>query len=122
MVKGRIQIAIVDDDPSFLRALDRLLRTARFAPLTYASGETFLLEYPFMPLDCVILDIDLGTMTGFDVARKLAAEKSRVPIIFMTGRDDPAAREQAEETGCVAYLRKPCSPESLFDAIRLALQ
>ncbi len=120
MNRSGIQIAVVDDDPSFLRALERLLRATGFMPLTYASGEAFLLERPRGPLDCAILDVRLGAMTGLDVARKLTAEECRVPIIFMTAHDDTGPKDEAEALGCVAYMRKPFSAESLLEAIRQA--
>lgn len=117
MMETKIQIAVVDDDPSFLRALERLLSAASFQPLTYPSAESFLKESPRPHIDCLILDIRLGTMTGFDVARQVAAEFSRVPIIFMTAHDEPRTRALAAEVGCVAYLRKPFSAQALVEAI-----
>ena len=122
MTERKIRIAVVDDDPSFLRAQDRLLHAAGLEPRTYPSGEALLAERPRPELDCALLDIWLGTMTGFELARKLAAEKWRVPVIFMTAHDDPAARAQAQHLGCVAYLRKPFSVHTLLEAIRQATQ
>ncbi len=121
MSDGKIRIAIVDDDASFLRALERLMRAAGFEPLSYPSAETFLQESPHPRVDCVILDIRLGTVTGFDLARQLAEEGSRAPVIFITAHDEPEAREKARRLGCVAYLRKPFSRESLIESIRRAL-
>jgi len=121
MTEKKTKVVVVDDDSSFLRAQERLLRAAGFEPLGYPSGESFLQESPHPPIDCVILDIRLGTMTGFDLARQLAAEGSRAPVIFITAHDEPEAREQARQMGCAAYLRKPFSAQSLIEAIRRAL-
>ena len=121
MIENKIHVAVVDDDPSYLRALERLLRAAEFDARGYSSAETFLFEYHSLPLDCAIVDIKLGTMSGFDVARRLAAENSQLPIIFITAHDGPEAREEARQLGCVAYLRKPFPAQSLIDAIRSAL-
>lgn len=121
MTESKFKIAVVDDDTSFLRAQERLLRAAGFEPLGYPSGESFLQESPRPPMDCVILDIRLGTMTGFDLARRLASEGSRVPVIFITAHDEPEAREQARQAGCAAYMRKPFSAQSLIEAIRRAI-
>jgi len=118
----RIKVAVVDDDSSFLRALERLLRAAGFEPISYPIAETFLEESPRPAVDCVILDIRLGALTGLDLARQLAAEGSRVPLIFITAHDEPGAREQARQAGGVAYLRKPFSAQSLVEAIRRAVQ
>ncbi len=121
MAGGKVKIAVVEDDSSFLRALERLLRVAGFDALSYPSAETFLQESPHPPVDCVILDIRLGATTGFDLARQLAVEGSRAPVIFITAHDEPEARDEARQVGAAAYLRKPFSKESLVEAIRRAL-
>ncbi len=121
MIKGELQIAVVDDDASFLRAQERLLRAAGFVPRTYPSGEAFLMETPRPPVDCLIVDIRLGTMTGFELAKRLAAEKWPVPVIFMTAHDSAETRERAQQAGGVGYLRKPFPAEALFEAIREAI-
>lgn len=118
MAKDRIQVGIVDDHPDFARALERLLRAAGYEPLTYPSGEAFLREFPHPPVDCLLLDIQLGNMTGLEVALQLANGNLRVPIIFMTAYDSRAAREAAQTVGCAAYLEKPFASQSLFEAIR----
>ena len=120
MTESKTVVAVVDDDLSFLRALERLLRAAGLAPLPYSSGEAFLFDYPRTPMHCVVLDIRLGTTTGYDIARKLAADKTRLPVIFMTAHDEPAAREQAQAFRCVAYLRKPFPGQALLEAINQA--
>ena len=121
MIQTKIKIGVVDDDSSFLRALERLLRAAGYEPLGYPTAEVFLEESPRPPLNCVILDVRLGALTGFDLARRLAAEGLRLPIIFITAHDEPEVRQQAQEAGCIAYLRKPFSAQSLVEAIRQAL-
>lgn len=118
MAKDRIQVGIVDDHPDFARALERLLRAAGYEPLTYSSGESFLQESPHPRVDCLLLDIQLDTMTGLDVARHLADGGSQVPIIFMTAYDSRVAREAAQTIGCAAYMEKPFAAQSLFEAIR----
>ena len=121
MTEPKIKVAVVDDDTSFLRSQERLLRAAGFEPLGYPSGESFLQESPRPPLDCVILDLRLGPMTGFDLARRLAVDGPRVPVIFITAHDEPEACAQARQLGCAAYLRKPFSAQSLIAAIRRAI-
>ncbi|MCE9612879.1 MAG: response regulator [Lentisphaerae bacterium] len=116
-----IRVAVVDDDSSFLRALERLLRAADYEPLCYASAEAFLQESPHPPMDCLILDIRLGVVTGFDLAHQLAAEGSSLPVIFITAHDEPAIQEQARQAGGVAYLHKPFSADALMEAIRRAV-
>jgi FixJ family two-component response regulator len=121
MAERNVTVAVVDDDSSFLRALERLLRAAGFVPVTYPSAESFLQESPHPPLDCLILDVRLGTATGFDVARQLTSEGDCPPVIFVTAHDDPETSRQAEQAGCAAYLRKPFASGSLIEAIRRAL-
>ncbi len=120
MSQTKIRVAVVDDDLRYLRALERLLQAADFAPVSYSSAEAFLDKYRDHPMDCALLDVRLGSMTGFEVARRLAAEHAPIPIIFMTAHDEQESREQARKAGGVAYLRKPFPAQPLFEAIKLA--
>ena len=103
---GKINIAVVDDDASLCHAMDRLLRAAGFQPFTFPSAEAFLQNREQAHLDCILLDIQLGGMSGFELQSLLASSGSTAPVIFITAHDDPETREQARQTGCIAYLRK----------------
>jgi FixJ family two-component response regulator len=70
---------------------------------------------------CLILDINLGGVSGIELGERLKSEGSRVPIIFMTGADDDAISRQAMHVGCVAFLRKPFAPRLLTNAIAEAV-
>src|SRR3974390_3447871 len=98
----KINIAIVDDDASLCHAMDRLLRAAGFQPFTYPFAETFLQDQERARPDCILLDIQLGGMSGFELQTRLAASGSTIPVIFITAYDDPETREQAERTDCIA--------------------
>jgi FixJ family two-component response regulator len=117
---AKINIAIVDDDASLCQAMDRLLRAAGFQPFTYPSAEAFLQDGG-RP-DCILLDIQLGGMSGFELQSLLAASGSTTPIIFITAYDDPETRKQAQQTDCIAYLRKHDPGEAVLEAIRRAVQ
>ena len=121
MTAVTINVAIVDDDASVCRALERLLRASGFAPLTYLSAEAFLLDRPRVIVDCMILDIHLGGMSGFELQKQLAATGSAPPIIFITADEDPDTPELARQAGCVAYFRKPFTGNKLMETIRSAV-
>lgn len=117
-----ITVAIVDDDASLCHAMDRLLRATGFQSVTYLSAEAFLEDAERVRPDCVLLDIQLGGMSGFELQNLLLASGSTTPIIFITAHDDPETREQARQTNCVAYLRKTDPGQAVLDAVRRAVQ
>jgi FixJ family two-component response regulator len=116
-----ITVAIVDDDASLCHAMDRLLRAAGYHAFTYPSAEAFLQDAERARLDCILLDIQLGGMSGFELQAQLATSGSTIPVIFITAHDDPETREQARQTDCVTYLRKTDPGEMVLDAIRKAV-
>jgi len=115
-------ISVVDDDLSLLRALRRLLQTAGFVVETYGSAEEFVQVAHSPPPECVVLDINLGTLSGFDVRDRILAAGVSIPIIFITGHDSPAMRERARKAGAVGYLCKPFEDQALISAIETAIK
>lgn len=109
-------IGVVDDDPSVLKALGRLMRSAGFDAVTFTSAEDFLARFQQRALACVVLDIHLGGMSGLDLQAYLADAGIRLPIVFITAHDDAATRERVEQSGQV-YLRKPVDENCLLGAI-----
>jgi FixJ family two-component response regulator len=118
---AKIKIAVVDDDASLCHAMDRLLRAAGFQSFTYPSAEAFLQDQESARPDCILLDIQLGGMSGFELQNLLAASGSTIPVIFITAYDDPETRAQARQTQCAAYLRKNDPAEAVLEAIRKAV-
>ena len=110
-------IGIIDDDESVRRALGQLLGAIGFRTRSYASAEEFLGHARSDRIDCLLLDIHLDGMSGFDLQRYLVVSGSDLPIVFMTGRDDPGLSQMARLAGCVGYLAKPFSRESLLAEI-----
>ena len=121
MVQAASLVAIVDDDPSVCRALRRLLAAAGIEAATFPSAAAFLASGREHEPACLVLDIHLGGMTGFELQAHLAAAGSHVPIIFITAHDDLATRERAGRAGAVAYLPKPFDEAVLLGAIDRAI-
>ena len=117
---ARPLISVVDDEAPVGKALQRLLRCAGLNAETFASGAAFLDSLQTHTPDCVILDLHLPQMDGFEVQDRLAQADARVPVIVITGRDSPQARERALAGGAVAYLPKPVDGPALLDAIAVA--
>lgn len=116
-----IYIAVVDDDESVCRSLCRLLRTAHFQTITYPSAEAFLSDFKHPKFDCLVLDIQLGGMSGLELRQRLAAVQDTTPIVFITAFDDDDVRAQAEASGCAGYFRKTGSGADVIAAIRRAV-
>jgi FixJ family two-component response regulator len=114
-------IAIVDDDPSVRRALHRLVRSAGYAVQVFASAHEFLDSLPGRRAACLVLDIHLNGMSGFDLLERLATEKVDVPVIFISAHDDAPTRERIERSGAAAYLWKPVDEQALLGAICQAI-
>jgi FixJ family two-component response regulator len=112
-------VGIVEDDESMLRATETLLAAHGFGTRGFSSAEEFLAADA--PVDCLLLDIDLGGLSGIDLWRRLIAAGSTVPVIFMTALDSETMQQRAAKAGCVAYLRKPFPASQLLDAIQKAL-
>ncbi len=118
---ARPMIAVVDDDASFLRSVGRLLRSVGYAAETFGSGREFLASLPESSPQCLVLDIHMPEMTGFQLQDRLAAQGSCVPVIFMTGYDTPQTRERARQAGCFAFLLKPFDKQALLNAVANAV-
>ena len=108
---------MVDDDPRVGKALARLLAALGHRAELFASADAFLNAVATMDATCVMVDIDLGSSSGLDLARQLSRSGFEFPIIFMTGAHDEAIRAECLKFGCVAFLRKPFSEEQLAEAI-----
>jgi FixJ family two-component response regulator len=110
-------IAVVEDDPSMLRGLIRLLSAHGFRVQRFTSAESFLDDIATCEAKCLVVDVHLGGISGIALRRQLAASGRDLPVIFMTGIDSDATRQDALDAGCIAYLRKPFLAKLLIDAI-----
>jgi two-component system, LuxR family, response regulator FixJ len=118
---ARALIAVVDDEAPVGKALQRLLRLAGLNAETFASGAAFLNSLQNHTPDCVVLDLHMPEMDGFEVQGRLAQAGAWLPVIVLTGRDSLQARERALAGGAVAYLPKPVDRQMLLDAIAVAI-
>jgi FixJ family two-component response regulator len=103
-----------------LKGIERLLGAYGFATKVFASAEAFLSLDGAADVDCLLLDIHLGGMSGIQLRRHLTVSGCTLPIIFMTAFDDAATRIQAQSAGCTAYLLKPFVANLLISAIEKA--
>ena len=121
MGKDATLLAVVDDDADVRVALTRLVSSAGFAVETFASGAEFLRSFEDHEPDCVVLDLHMPEMSGFDVQGALASGHPAVPVVVITGHDTPESRARAVEVGAKAYLCKPVDDEALLAAIGAAI-
>lgn len=110
-------VAVVDDDASVRRALTRLLQSAEFLVITYASAAEFLEEGVSRGPACVILDIHLGGMSGLELLSRLRESGHGLPVVLITAHDDAQTREAAAQAGCTAYFRKPLDAKALLEEV-----
>ena len=118
MPASPIYVAVVDDDEELCRSFGRLLRAAGLQPITYASAEALLADTKHPQFDCLVLDIELGGMSGIDLAKRLLANGRSTPCIFITAHEDLSARARAEVPGAAAYFRKTDSGADVLSVIR----
>jgi len=115
-------VFVVDDDISVRESLESLIRCAGWQPETFASAEEFIAHpRPFVP-SCLVLDVSLPDLNGLDLQKRVAADRSDMPIIFITGYGDVPMTVQAMKAGAVEFLTKPFGDDVLLSAIRNAIE
>ena len=119
-MKKRNIVLVVDDDPGMLEGLQRLLWLHAYEPILLSSAEAFKKHTDFEKVACVILDINLNDGSGIELGHHLQAAGLSVPVIYMTGNQDPTVRKAALDTGCIAFLTKPFSTQELIDPLNKA--
>ncbi len=120
MKKAISVIAIVDDDPSVLKALARLLSTRSFTTRTFLSAPQFLAALSEGRPDCLIADLQMPGMTGLELQTELSRRQLHIPTIIITAHDEIGMRDRCTIAGAIAYLSKPVQDKSLFAAIETA--
>jgi FixJ family two-component response regulator len=114
-------VAVVDDDPEMRAAIAALLSAFEYHAETFDSAETFLICASTSKANFLVVDIQLGGISGLEMAHQLAAQGFKFPIIFMTGCDDEELVCQTAEAGGITLLRKPFPAKLLIDAIKKAM-
>ncbi len=122
MPASKLKVIVVDDDAGMNQAIGRLLDAAGFNVVTFASAEALLEGNAAASAACVILDLHLPGMSGFELQQHLKGQGVKTPIIFVTAHDNLSARDQADKAGAVAYLTKPFSGKTLLDKVCYALR
>lgn len=115
------KIYIVDDDDSVRKAIARLFRLEGFNCEAFASGEAFLAGLPDDAQGCVVMDIRMPGLTGYDVQQKLRTRGQSIPVIALSAQDDDEARERARRMGATTFYRKPVDNQALLDSVRWLL-
>jgi FixJ family two-component response regulator len=117
----RLLVSVVDDDESVRESLPDLLREFGFAVQAFSSAEEFLESDAIRETNCLILDIAMPGMTGYDLQKELARRRREIPIVFVTAHGDETLRPRVLERGAVGCLLKPFSETALLDAVNAAL-
>ena len=115
---NRNLVLVVDDDPGMLKCVKRLLQQHAYEPILFSSARTFKSHTDFEKAACVILDINLKDGSGIELRHGLKAAGVSVPVIFITGNEDPAVRKAALASGCIAFLTKPFAAQSLIEPLK----
>ena len=115
-------VYVVEDDASLCKALRRLLRSAHHHVLVFSSAEEFYQSNSRNEPGCLLLDIQMPGISGFELQERLLDSGARIPVIFITGLDSEGMEERAMRLGASAYLLKPVDDETLLGAIHLAMK
>jgi FixJ family two-component response regulator len=121
MNQVRPRIAVVDDEEPVRKALQRLLRSAGMDVETFPCGLEFVESMRTHQPDCLVLDLHMPQLNGFEVQARLALSGARLPVVVITGHDTPESRARALAGGAAAYLLKPVDEKTLLDAIAAAI-
>jgi FixJ family two-component response regulator len=114
-------VFVVDDDVSVRESLELLIKFAGWQPETFSSGADFLARPRTTVPSCLVLDVSLPDLSGLELQKLIAAERTEMPIIFITGHGDIPMTVQAMKGGAVEFLTKPFDDEALLSAIRHAI-
>jgi FixJ family two-component response regulator len=114
-------VHIVDDDPSFLAAISRLLRVSGFTVETFSTASDFLTQRDSEGSGCVLADLEMPRMSGFDLQLALAQTNNPLPIVFLTGHGDIPSTVRAMQRGAEDFLEKRAPKEKVLDAVKRSL-
>jgi len=115
-------VFVVDDDVSVRDSLELLLRSVGFKPEMFQTAHDFLARPPEIVPSCLVLDVNLPDLSGLDLQKLVAIDRTEMPIIFITGFGDVPMTVKAMKAGAVEFLTKPFQEEALLNAIAHALE
>jgi FixJ family two-component response regulator len=119
---GEKMVAVIEDDDSYRKAVQRLLKAAGFQVRSFACAEDFLSSGQQRMTGCLIADIQMPGMSGLDLQSKLNSDRCPIPTIFITAHGDEKIRLLAMRSGAVKFLEKPFDGETLLEGVRVALE
>ena len=122
MTEVKPTVFVIDDDPSVLKSLARLLKSLGFDTETFASAELFLARKHYDGVGCIVLDVRMPGLSGMDLQDELSRADYSMPIIFITGHGNIPMSVQAMKKGAVNFLAKPFDDEELLQAVREAIE
>ena len=122
MATAKPIVFVVDDDVWVRESLETLIRDEGWQPETFSSAQQFLDRPRTLTPSCLVLDISLPGLNGLEVQKRVAVERTDMPIIFITGHGDIPMSVGAMKAGAVEFLTKPFNDEVLLTAIRQALE
>jgi FixJ family two-component response regulator len=114
-------VVVVDDDEGMNQAVERLLNAAGFVPVMFPSAEALLQDGAARDAACLVLDVNLPGLSGFELHRRLVKSGMEIPVIFITAYDDGSSEQEAENAGAIAYFTKPFPGQKFLAAITQAL-
>lgn len=114
-------ISVVDDDEGVRRSLDGLCRSMGYRVTTFASAESFLKSSDALACSCVISDVQMPGMSGFELAHAVMASGSGTPIILISAFLDEKAESEAHSAGAHCFLRKPFDGDTLIQCLDSAM-
>ncbi len=117
-----VRITIIDDDEFVREAVERLIRSLGYDAETFASAEDYLNQSNVADTQCLITDVHMSGLTGVELQTHLIAAGYRIPIIFMSGYSEDAARATAIRNGAVGFLNKPIRVADLIECLNKALK
>jgi FixJ family two-component response regulator len=121
-LESKAVIAVVDDDPSVRRGLERLIRSLGWKAEAFASAQEFLAHPRTEAPSCLVLDLQLPGLSGLDLQTRMVEVGLETPIVFLTGHGDIPASVKAMKAGAVEFLTKPVDEQHLLKAIQEAIE
>jgi len=114
-------VSVLDDEPEMRKALGRLLTGRGFCVREHAGGNDFLAATGSPPPDCLLLDLHMPEVSGFEVLEAIRCRHLDLPVIIITAHDEPGTAERVRALGACAYLKKPIDRDVLLSAIKAAM-
>ena len=115
-------VFVVDDDISVRKSLELLIDSAGWQPETYPSAQAFLRRPRVVGPSCLVLDVSLPDLDGLELQKRMASDRTDMPIIFISGHGDVPMTVRAMKAGAVEFLTKPLAGDVLVGAIQQAIE